>query len=299
VAWALCMAGDAHADRGESVTAAELYEEALSLLKGSSNRILGAIIRMSVGDLAAASGDYATARDILVECVATARAEGDLWLISANLDSLAAAQLGLAHHRAAAASWKEALSISRTRKNLTGAWYSLAGLSCVAGAGGDDQRALRLAAAANRLADEWSLPLPPPRPKVLEESERRARSRLGMRKSEEAWNHGWSMSIDQAIDYALAESDPETVIDAGPLTRREREVAKLVAAGLTNRQIAERLFIAERSAEGHVERIRNKLGVRSRTEVATWAVEHGLMTASMKERGTPNGPLSTRRRQPS
>jgi predicted ATPase/DNA-binding CsgD family transcriptional regulator len=56
------------------------------------------------------------------------------------------------------------------------------------------------------------------------------------------------------------------------LTRREREVAALVAEGLTNRQIGERLFIAERSAEGHVERIRNKLGVRSRTEVATWFV---------------------------
>jgi non-specific serine/threonine protein kinase len=50
----------------------------------------------------------------------------------------------------------------------------------------------------------------------------------------------------------------------------------MVAAGMTNREIAERLFIAERTAEGHVERIRNKLGFRSRTEVATWAVERGL-----------------------
>jgi non-specific serine/threonine protein kinase len=48
----------------------------------------------------------------------------------------------------------------------------------------------------------------------------------------------------------------------------------MVAAGMTNRQIADRLFIAERTAEGHVERIRNKLGVRSRTEVATWVVAH-------------------------
>jgi non-specific serine/threonine protein kinase len=60
------------------------------------------------------------------------------------------------------------------------------------------------------------------------------------------------------------------------LSKREREVAAMVAAGMTNRQIADRLFIAERTAEGHVERIRNKLGVRSRTEVATWAVEHGI-----------------------
>jgi len=52
------------------------------------------------------------------------------------------------------------------------------------------------------------------------------------------------------------------------LSKRELEVARLVAAGLTNRQIAERLFIAERTAEGHVERIRDKLGFSSRAQVA-------------------------------
>ena len=54
------------------------------------------------------------------------------------------------------------------------------------------------------------------------------------------------------------------------LSKRELEVARLVAAGLTNRQIAERLFIAERTAEGHVERIRDKLGFSSRAQVAAW-----------------------------
>lgn len=85
---------------------------------------------------------------------------------------------------------------------------------------------------------------------------------------------------------------------SGPLA------AALVANGLTNRQIAECLFIAERSAEGHVEGIRNKLGVRSRTQVATWTVEHGLMTGQTaaepgagNKRGTPMGPPSSRRRK--
>ena len=54
------------------------------------------------------------------------------------------------------------------------------------------------------------------------------------------------------------------------LSRREQEVARLVASGLTNRQIAQRLFIAERTAEGHVERIRDKLGFSSRAQVAAW-----------------------------
>jgi pimeloyl-ACP methyl ester carboxylesterase/DNA-binding CsgD family transcriptional regulator len=54
------------------------------------------------------------------------------------------------------------------------------------------------------------------------------------------------------------------------LTPRQLQVAALVADGLTNRQIAERLGIEERSAEGHVERIRLRLGVTSRAQVATW-----------------------------
>jgi DNA-binding CsgD family transcriptional regulator len=58
---------------------------------------------------------------------------------------------------------------------------------------------------------------------------------------------------------------------AGPLlTARQREVATLVAEGLTNREIAARLVITERSVESHVDRIRLRLGVRSRTQVAVW-----------------------------
>ncbi|WP_231569645.1 response regulator transcription factor [Prescottella defluvii] len=57
---------------------------------------------------------------------------------------------------------------------------------------------------------------------------------------------------------------------SGELTARQLQVAALVAEGLTNRQIARRLGIEERSAEGHVERIRLRLGVTSRAQVAAW-----------------------------
>ena len=63
------------------------------------------------------------------------------------------------------------------------------------------------------------------------------------------------------------------------LSKRELEVVRLISTGMTNREIATKLFIAERTAEGHVERIRNKLDVRSRTEVAIWAARHGLVLA--------------------
>src|SRR2546430_15184585 len=61
------------------------------------------------------------------------------------------------------------------------------------------------------------------------------------------------------------------------LSPREREVAALVASGLSNREIGDRLFIAERTAEGHLEQIRNKLGFHSRAEVAAWAVANGIV----------------------
>lgn len=56
----------------------------------------------------------------------------------------------------------------------------------------------------------------------------------------------------------------------GPLTRREREIAELVAQGLTNRQIAAVAHIAERTAENHVQHILTKLGLSTRTQIATW-----------------------------
>ena len=66
-----------------------------------------------------------------------------------------------------------------------------------------------------------------------------------------------------------------------PLTRREVEVARLVADGLTNGEIAERLVLARKTVDAHVEHIRNKLGVRSRTQIGVWAVSRGLsQTAS-------------------
>ena len=65
---------------------------------------------------------------------------------------------------------------------------------------------------------------------------------------------------------------PQRRTAAPTLTKRQREVADLVSRGLTNREIARRLGIDERTAEGHVERIRDRLGVRSRAQIASWWV---------------------------
>lgn len=78
----------------------------------------------------------------------------------------------------------------------------------------------------------------------------------------------------EAAGYASARMLSSERKPAKPLTRREREIAELVAEGLTNREIARRLFISERTAEGHVEQIRNKLGFSSRSQVASWATQN-------------------------
>jgi len=61
----------------------------------------------------------------------------------------------------------------------------------------------------------------------------------------------------------------------GPLTPRQREVAALIARGLTNGQIAEQLVVSPHTVERHVENILDKLRVSSRTEIAVWLVERG------------------------
>ncbi len=73
----------------------------------------------------------------------------------------------------------------------------------------------------------------------------------------------------EALAATLAGSTP------GPLTRREREIAELVAQGLTNRQIAVVAHIAERTAENHVQHILAKLGFRTRAQIAAWVTRGG------------------------
>ena len=67
---------------------------------------------------------------------------------------------------------------------------------------------------------------------------------------------------------------------AAPLSPREQQVAALIAQGQTDRQIADRLTITEGTAGVHVGHILNKLSFHARTEIASWAVRHGLGGAS-------------------
>jgi len=85
------------------------------------------------------------------------------------------------------------------------------------------------------------------------------------------------MTRDEVVDYALEVEPPggREVVGRpqpadGPLSRREMQVASLIAEGTTNAQVASRLFISERTVESHLASIFNKLGVDSRLQVARW-----------------------------
>jgi non-specific serine/threonine protein kinase len=90
--------------------------------------------------------------------------------------------------------------------------------------------------------------------------------------------YGRELKFADAVAFALGETVHSAVSrepDAVNLTRREQQVADLVAEGLTNRAIAERLVISPRTAQGHVEHVLVKLGFTSRTQIAAWVAEQG------------------------
>lgn len=86
--------------------------------------------------------------------------------------------------------------------------------------------------------------------------------------------------VPDALRSARAgQADPQNVRQVGSLTRREREILALVADGLSNRSIGERLFISEATVRNHVTSILDKLQLRNRSELVAFAFRRGLVRA--------------------
>ncbi len=79
--------------------------------------------------------------------------------------------------------------------------------------------------------------------------------------------------MDEAVSYALGIAEGDRRDGVSRLTEREIQVARLVAGGLTNGEISARLRISARTVDAHVEHIRNKLGLRTRAQIAVWTHE--------------------------
>ncbi|MFC7616785.1 response regulator transcription factor [Actinokineospora soli] len=87
---------------------------------------------------------------------------------------------------------------------------------------------------------------------------------------------GAAMPVEDGVRLALEEPAAASAPTDHPLTPREAEIARLVAGGLTNREIAARLVIAPRTADTHVQHILGKLGFTKRAQVAAWVAGGGL-----------------------
>lgn len=85
----------------------------------------------------------------------------------------------------------------------------------------------------------------------------------------------WSREDLRRVSAPPSDADPELALDV-PLTRRELEVLKQLAFGLTNKEIAETLGISYETVKEHVQHVLQKLGVSDRTQAAVWAVRQGI-----------------------
>ena len=142
---------------------------------------------------------------------------------------------------------------------------------------GRPQLALRLAGAAEAYQDLNKFSMPGP---IREMSDRwlaPARSAVGAAAAR-LLAEGRQLSAEEAVSLALGTDRADALLPGArpTLTRRETEVAVLAARGLTNREIAAKLFLSVRTVEVHVDHILTKLDFRTRTQLAAWAYEAGL-----------------------
>jgi non-specific serine/threonine protein kinase len=176
----------------------------------------------------------------------------------------------------------DALRIHRSFGNAVGTANALEILAWIAATERQHVRAARLLGAADAL---WHAMDAAPFPYLLDyhaNCESAVRRALGERSFETAHRAGMDSPLAENAAYALGEvvevAGPDAPALASALTRRERQIAELVANGLSNREIADSLVISRRTAEGHVEHILAKLGFTSRVQVAAWVAEHRSST---------------------
>ncbi|GAB3583889.1 LuxR family transcriptional regulator [Leifsonia lichenia] len=155
---------------------------------------------------------------------------------------------------------------------------AVAAASFDTGRAGDAARCIGIAdsiwSATGVRRDDIGLPTTP-----RDAYERRIRDALPERDFAVDYEKGRDASPAAGLDWVLgvdgsAAAAPTRVDTDADLTKREREVARLVAAGRSNKEIATTLVVAVRTAEGHVQRILNKLGLSSRVQLAGWVRDH-------------------------
>jgi non-specific serine/threonine protein kinase len=272
-AWVLTLLGSIHAYEGDYDRGRRRLEEVLDLVDDEDIRMEALV---GLGEVLIQMGEMAQARARLDEVIALARGpeapRGRAALFLGLVDFFDTNYAGARRNVARSLGIFQRLG---NRYALAAALDVSAGLAL---ADSEPLDALRLSGAAAALRELVRAPLAPRWQEILQAVVIRPASDAAGDRAAAAWAEGQQMPVEAAVSCALealhaepaaseAASAASTGLLAG-LSMREVEVAELVAQGMTNRQVAERLGVAERTAEGHVERIRRKLGVRTRTQIA-------------------------------
>jgi non-specific serine/threonine protein kinase len=217
---------------------------------------------------------------VLEECITLSTQCGEIFYRSRAFWILAHAVHGGLDRAEAAA--HEALRFQRLLDDKVGIAHSVETLACIAGRNEQHTRAATLFGAADAV---WRTVSSSPAYYSTFEGPHNdyvasARRALGDTAFDKAHERGRDLPADVAIGYALSQQTtpkvqpvqevPASGTATGALTPRERQVAALVAQGMTNNEIANKLVISQRTAESHVEHILAKLGLTNRTQIATW-----------------------------
>jgi non-specific serine/threonine protein kinase len=269
--------------RGDYAEAGRVFEQSLAEFRrhGLKDRAAGAL--NVLGDLARLEGEQDRAAGLYEESLALWRELRGTPGTASALHKLGQVERATGDLSAARSYFAQSLAMQRDLGNTQGTAECLAGLAGTVAAAGRWDRAARIFAASAALLEQIGAPLAPADQVAMERDMAAARRGLGEREWQSAWAAGHALSTEQAIELALTEDAGSVPVrpaghpEAGPiLSRREREVTALIARGLSNREISAALVITEKTVGSHVDHIMTKLGLRSRTRIAVWAIEHGM-----------------------
>jgi predicted ATPase/DNA-binding CsgD family transcriptional regulator len=220
-------------------------------------------------------GDLETAKAASLQGLQLSREAGDQYQLESMLLNLGQVAM-LSGDTNAGKSWSvEALQVARHIDNRLAQYWVLTTLGWHAANDGRPRVAAQLLGAAETLAMQTGADMMGPAVPLLAQAKESTLAALGASVFEGEFHAGKQLSREAALQLALGESDgigtqPADGFAAGPLAKREVEVGRLIAEGLSNKQIAARLFISDRTVATHVSNIMNKLGLNSRAQIAVW-----------------------------
>ena len=267
----------------EDIPVAALLEEALALKPRIENgHTIANTLVFAALDALLLRGDWEETVALHEEALALFRKIDDRWGMGLCLTNLGLIVAAMGQNARATRLLRELMHRSRELGDKFGNQYSFFGLACVADSEGRTTRATLLWGVAEAIREAAGFRLPHAALLVMRYENRLAgaRSALGKAAFEEAWEAGKAMAARRGdgVRAVRVQTSRKTVERSVEITSREREVALLVARGLTNREISAELSISERTAANHVGRILKKLGLHSRAQIATWVTEQHLPT---------------------